>query len=355
MERKMGKMTTKRIGIIVMSALFAFSLIAGEKTRTVVDMAGRKVEVPLNVERVACISGPSYEKVFLLGEGKKIIVKNPGASSSPWALKTNENGKNIIVMNSPRDPNVEELIKNRIQVVFYWDYPAPLAKLESAGLTVVVTQISTGNPDSVESFKKFQKKEVMLFGEVLGEKAKKKAVEWCEYFDRKVEKMTSKTSGLPEKERYKVYYLGGPDALGVFARNSYPQWYIDMAGGVLVSKDTPEEMDANVSVEQALKWDPDFIFMGRVKTVDVITADPKWSDVTAVKNKNVFLSPDGIMFWDYGSEGVLLMEFIALKLHPGLFKDVNMVNEVKDYYGRFYGYKLSDDDAKRILAHLPPA
>jgi iron complex transport system substrate-binding protein len=127
-----------------------------------------------------------------------------------------------------------------------------------------------------------------------------------------------------------------------------------MAGGVLVSKDTPEEMDANVSIEQALIWNPEYIFMGRLKSTDVIINDNKWKDVNAVKNKNVYLSPDGIMFWDYGSEGVLLMEYIAQKIHPDIFTDLDMVKEIKEYYKNFYGYNLTNDDAKRILLHLPP-
>lgn len=326
-----------------------------KKTRIVTDMAGRTVEIPEKLDKVACISGPSYEKVFLLGQADKIVIKNPGASSSPWALKTYANNKNILKMNAPKDPNIEELIKDGVQTVFFWDFPEPLAKLESSKIPTVVTQISENNPDSVKSFIEFEKKEVRLFGDVLGAEAKSKADEWCNYFDEKVKYVTSKTSGIPADKRPKVYYIGGPDALSVFARNSYPEWYIDMAGGVLVSKDTKEEMDAVVTMEEALKWNPDYIFMGRVEKTDIILKDPKWSNVSAVKNGNVFLSPDGVMYWDYGSEGVLLMEYIAQKLHPDLFKDLNMVSEVKDYYKRFYKYDLTDDDANRILQHMPPA
>jgi len=55
------------------------------------------------------------------------------------------------------------------------------------------------------------------------------------------------------------------------------------------------------------------------------------------------------------SEGTLLMEFIAKTLHPELFQDLNMVQEVKDYYAKFYNYTPMDDQANRILKFLPPA
>jgi len=50
-----------------------------------------------------------------------------------------------------------------------------------------------------------------------------------------------------------------------------------------------------------------------------------------------------------------LWNIFAKTLHPDLFQDLNMTNEVKDYYSRFYHYNLTDDEANRILQHLPPA
>ena len=49
------------------------------------------------------------------------------------------------------------------------------------------------------------------------------------------------------------------------------------------------------------------------------------------------------------------MEFIAKTLHPDLFKDLNMIKEIKNYYSEFYNYNLTDDQANRILNHMPPA
>lgn len=83
--------------------------------------------------------------------------------------------------------------------------------------------------------------------------------------------------------------------------------------------------------------------------------DSKFTNLEAVLNNKVYLCPLGIVYWDYGAEGVLLMEYFAKTLHLDLFQDLNMTNEVKDYYSRFYHYNLTDDEANRILQHLPPA
>jgi iron complex transport system substrate-binding protein len=62
-----------------------------------------------------------------------------------------------------------------------------------------------------------------------------------------------------------------------------------------------------------------------------------------------------VAYWDYGAEGMMLMEFFAKTLHPDLFQDLNMTGEVKEYYSTFYHYNLTDEEASRILKHLPPA
>jgi len=49
------------------------------------------------------------------------------------------------------------------------------------------------------------------------------------------------------------------------------------------------------------------------------------------------------------------MEFVAKTIHPELFQDLDMIKEIKKYYSKFYRYDLTDEEANRILKHLPPA
>lgn len=321
--------------------------------RVVTDLSNRKVDVPNKINRVASLVGPSYEKLMLLGQADKIALSMP--ISSKWAAKVYPDIKKVPTTPSFADPNVEDLISKKVDVVFFWDTPKPLNKMTSSSIPVIVTQKSNGNPDSVEAFQKCIKQEVNVFGQTFGGDAAKIADDWCAYFDKKVEYVTSKTSKLSETEKPKVYYVRGPDALTSHGRNSYTEWYVQMAGGTLVTKDSKEELMTKPTMEDVLKWNPDFIFMGRVDNTKLILEDPKWSNVKAVKDNKVYVNPEGVFYWDYGSEGVLLLEFIAKTLHPDLFKDLDMNKEVKEYYSKFYHYNLTDDEANRILNHLPPA
>lgn len=322
--------------------------IGSEKYVQITDQEGRVVTIPANVTRVAAISGQAYEKLILLNQTDKIAVTMSAWTNLPWSSRIAPQLKDIPIED---DPNVEDLMSKKVQVVFCRSYDGTKEKLNSTNIAAVVTQKNSGNPDNVDSFVKYVKQEIALYGEVMGPDAKKTADKWGAYFDQKVNYVTSRTANLTDSQRPTVYYAR--DATTTQGKNSYPQFYVEMAGGKYLSGDT--EGIETITPEQLLVWDPDVIFVGRVNSTDIIMNDSKFSNLEAVQNNKVYLCPLGIVYWDYGAEGVLLMEYFAKTLHPDLFEDLNMTNEVKDYYSRFYHYNLTDDEANRILQHLPPA
>ncbi|AEF84983.1 iron(III) dicitrate transport ATP-binding protein FecE [Treponema primitia ZAS-2] len=324
--------------------------------RTITDLAGRTVKVPINPERVAPLVGPGYEKIILLGEVDKVAVTGNRMAVTSWAPVIAPAYKNKPVINSATEPNIEELVGLGVDVVFYWDsYPDVIAKLDEVGIPVVVTQLGNGNPGSIDEFIRFQKEEVLLFGEVLGDKAFARANEWCTFFDEKVNFIRSRVASLRADQKPDVYYVRGPDALTIHGRNSYTMWLVELAGGNLVSKNSQIELLYTTTMEDVVKWNPEYVFMGRVNSTDIITKDPAWSGIRAVRENKVLVNPKGIMMWDYSSEGLLLMEFIAKTLHPDLFPDLDIRQEIKEYFKRFYGYTLSDDEADRIYHYQDPA
>jgi len=91
-----------------------------------------------------------------------------------------------------------------------------------------------------------------------------------------------------------------------------------------------------------------------VASTDLIMNDEQWKDIKAVKNGKVYVNPQGAFYSDYGSEGTLLLLYLAKTFYPDKFTDLDMVKETKYFYETFYGYKLTDDEASRILSHLDP-
>lgn len=322
-----------------------------KRTRVVTDMSGIKVTIPETVNRVACLEVLCYEKMFLLEQTDKISIMY--STNAPWMEATNPKVRCI-----PKfigDPNPEELIQRKIDIAFYRYRPEKsLARLRTLGIPGVVSQPIRPGFDTAETFQGSTKKMMHLYGEIFGGTAKRKAEEWCAYYDEKVRYITERTVKIPKRERPKTYYLRGPGALTTQGCNSNTYWYGEMAGAEMVVKNGKVDGKGPVSMEEIIRWNPEYIFVGRQYSTDLVLKDARWAGIRAVKEGKVFPLPDGVFYWDGSSEGVLLMEFMAKILHPKHFADLDLAREIKDYYRRFYGYRLTDGDADKILHGLSP-
>ncbi len=300
----------------------------------ITDIVGRTVEIPANVTSVAALTGYDYERLIILNQTDKISAMYPVSGSLPWAYKVAPQLKDIPTIASMQDPNIEDLLNNKVQVVISLYFKDAIDKMTDVGIPVVVTQFaaSSGNsglPPSEEAFVDRAKQEMMLYGRVMGSEAEKNAGEWCRYFDQKVEYVKSRTENLNPGQRPKVFYGRGPDPQTTHTRGSYPQWYVEIAGGDYAAKNVTGEVAQTISIEQIIEWDPDFVFLGRINNTDIVMNDPRWKNIKAVQNGRVYLCPAGVAWWDYCSEGVLFMQFLAKT--------------------------MTDEEANRILKHLPPA
>lgn len=326
------------------------------KTRVIVDLAGRQVVLPEKITAAACLIITSYEKMLLLGQSDKIgVVMNV---TSPWAKKIFPQVKTFhgLAPKVATNPNVEDMLANKVDVVFFWNRPEVLAKMAQAGIPVVVTfPADQKELSTLDAFISFRKREMRMHGDIFGPEAQATADAWNRYFDEKINYVYSRTKMIPEDERPSVYYVRGPDALTTHGRYSYTWWDIKIAGGRPLSIDETKEVISRVPAEQLVAWDPDVIFMGWLDSTDVILKDNKWEHLNAVTKGKVFINPDGVYRADYGSEAPLLIMFFAKTLHPDLFRDLDMAAETKYFYSKFYHYDLSDDEVQRILTHRPPA
>lgn len=326
----------------------------------ITDIAGRTVDIPSSITRVAALTGYDYERFMIMNQTDRISIMYPVSSSLPWAYEVAPKLKDIPTVASMQDPNIEDLLSRNVQVAISLYFKDAIDKMSAAGIPVVVTQYaaSSGNsgmPQTEEEFSERVKDEMMLYGRVMGPEALENARAWCDYFDSKVRYVKSRTEGLAPDQRPKVFWGRGPNPQTTHSMNSYPQWYVEIAGGDYAAKDVTGEVAQTIPIEQIIEWNPDFIFLGRNNNTSVVVDDPKWKDIKAVQEGNVYLSPAGVAWWDCCTEGLLFMEFVAKTIHPELFSDLDMKEEVKDYYSRFFHYELTDEEASRILKHQPPA
>lgn len=347
--------TGKGFGLAALLTLSLSMSVMAQESNEVTDVTGRVVQVPSEAQNVVMLPGPAYEKAMIVGATDQVggILKS---CATEWAKLIHPEMENLVIFDSSTEPNIEEILNLNAEFVICHDYKDLNQQLTDLEIPYVVTQCSGELPyHDLEGFLEFQKAEVKAFGDAFGGEAVEKAQAWCDYFDEKVAYVREKTDELSEEECPRVYYARSDEGLVTFSQNSYPQYLVELAGGNYVAKETPEEMNSALTIEQIMEWDPEIIFMGRMNDTGIILDNEAWSGITAVENEAVYLSPSGVFHWDYSGESVLLMLYLAKNIQPDLFAELDMEAEIQNYYETFYGYTLSEENIQNILNHAAPA
>ena len=107
-----------------------------------------------------------------------------------------------------------------------------------------------------------------------------------------------------------------------------------------------------VSIEQVISWNPDIIITNDQEFYDSVYSDSNWANINAVKNKEVYVSPQSPFKWfdrPVGANMIIGVPWTAKVIYPDDYKDIDMVSATKEFYSNFYHFDLSDDDAKQLL------
>jgi iron complex transport system substrate-binding protein len=301
--------------------------------------------------RLAAVYGPSYEALTVLGVEDRIVVRaDVQTENFPWANKVFKRISQVPVLDNVHTAvNIEELMKYNPDMVYTFPRRSELAQLEKAGIQAM----------SGTSGKKLNdvKEQLMDYAKSLNQDAVDRAAVYGEYFDEKMNDVTSVTDQIPEQDRPSVYYAG-VDILTTYGKYSDIPEVIEAAGGKAVSKDLNAGSRTQIDQEQFLAWNPDYIFidhggMNGGKTAEEIRSEllkkKNFKKVSAVEAEQVYICPSGVFYWDMGLQKILLVMQMAEILHPDKFTELDMEKEVMEFYSRFYAYTLTRDEARQIL------
>jgi iron complex transport system substrate-binding protein len=330
----------------------------GSAKRTVVDVVGRPVSVPVNPKKVATMQGPTYELLFTLGAKDQIgLVRVDHQTAYPLALLTNPDLKKYPVINGvgPQVPaNVEEFISKGVDLVIYWNIAQEIEKFNKAGIPVIVISESGIKPTSLEEALADKTRQISFLADVLGGDAPKRYDEWKKYLDETVAFIQSRTSKIPEDQRPIVYWgnTWNTNILSTYTIDSR-KYEVALCGGKLVSIEKGGQFPETTK-EQLLAWGPEVIIVdnhgsnpGRV--IKDLQTNPDWASMPAVKTKRIYRIPSGVFFIDKGTAIPLYFYWLAKQLHPDLFWDVDLIKEMQYYYKTFYNYELSTAEAEMVL------
>lgn len=200
-------------------------------------------------------------------------------------------------------------------------------------------------------------RDLAILGQVMGMPERAKEID--AYYKAQVERVTAQIKNLKETDKPRVLLLQYSERGGTVAFSIPPNaWMqtliVEMAGGRAVWKDNPNQSGwTTVNLEQIAAWNPEIVFVvvygGNSKdAVAKIKADSKWQALQAVKQNKVYGFPGDFYTWDQpDTRWSLGLVWLATKIHPTLFRDVNINQEIIKFYA-LYGFDPAAVQSKVI-------
>ena len=149
---------------------------------------------------------------------------------------------------------------------------------------------------------------------------------------------------LADVEKPSVYLAGNSSMLSTAGDSMYQSDMIRLAGGVNAAADIADGYWVEISYEQLLAWDPEYIVLASDAsyTVDDVLADPNLAACKAVVNGHVVQLPDKAEAWDSPvPSGILGAVWLANVLHPEPFSQEACDALIDEYYETFYHFTYS--------------
>ena len=351
----LGKLTAFGCALAMMSAT------SGLAARTIVDDNGTEVEIPEKINRVVVtniLPLASAVTVFL-NDGKTVVGMHPASYSAaqtgllgklyPDVLKADTSFMQGATL------NVEALMALKPDLVLV---NAPdrrtMDTIRNAGIPAFGISPSKWDYDIIETHAQWMKSLAKIWPEHEGKGA------LIDSRSKAIAKMVAdRTADLKDHERRRVLFLYRYDARQIVTsgKHFFGQYWCDASGAKNVAESIQaDNANAIVSMEQVYAWNPDVIFITnftKAMPEDLYTnaiAAHDWSEIKAVKDQQVYKMPLGIYrSYTPSADTPLTLLWMAKKIYPERFADIDLNKEVKAWYKDVFGVEITDADVDSMF------
>ncbi|MEH6399873.1 MULTISPECIES: ABC transporter substrate-binding protein [Pantoea] len=332
------------LGLLILLPLFS------QASRQITDQTGRQVTIPDRVDRIVVLQHQTLNLLVQMNATDKIV----GVMAN-WKQQLGDSYARLVpelnqkaTLGDLTHVDPEKLVALHPQVVFVTNY-APQEMIDSItalGIPVVAISLRHDEPgekakmnpsirDEEMAYDKGLREGITLIGEIINKPAEAKALITATDEGRKI--VSDRLKDVPAEKRIRAY-MANPE-LTTYGSGKYTGLMMLHAGAVNVAAATVKGFKT-VSMEQIIAWDPQVIFVQDryPSVVNEINSSPQWQAIDAVKNHRVWLMPDYAKAWGYPMpEAMGIGElWMAKKLYPQKFQDVDMNKLANKWYQRFY-------------------
>jgi iron complex transport system substrate-binding protein len=321
------------------------------------DALGRQVTFPAAPQRIVIAGRTDFviaDAAFLFPEARSRVVAigRPGQNWLQFLPVIDPQSAQITILDTGAGP--EQIAASRPDVVLMTSSNAQTLGGPLAALGVPVVYVDFETPSDYT-------RDLGTLGKVFADPAR--AQQLIAFFQGGIARVTGPLAGLQENQKPDVLLLYYNDANGAVSFNVPPLNFIqssetELAGGRLAWKDAElGEGWTTVSFEQIAAWNPDQIYLiayfnSATDVVRDLKANPQWQALGAVQRGQIYAFPGDYISWDEPDpRWVLGLTWLATKIHPDVFANVDMNGEVRTFYRDLYGLGAAAY-ASRIAPHL---
>lgn len=328
--------------------------VAHDSMRRIVDMAGRTVEIPEEIKTVYSTGPIGTVFMYTLAPEKLAGWNHELKDVTKRYIKKEYH--DLPALGTWRgmkyDGNVEELLKVKPDLIINMgdvgeEYISDSDEIQKQ-LGIPVLMVDGRIENSAAAYR--------FLGDILDveERAEKLAI----YCDQTLNDVQSKISAIPDDQKIRLYYAEGLKGLETQAKGSLNSEILELSGAYNVADPGLEEnvRRMEVSFEQLLKWDPEIIILSTDgdqsgELFNTIMGGGVWESLTAVKNNQVYEIPNAPYDWINRPPSVnriIGIRWLANLLYPEIC-EVDIKEEVEEFFSLFYQYDLSTDEIDSIL------
>lgn len=327
--------------------------VENSDAKNITDMLNRSVQIPASTDSVVATSPPMTTVIYMIAPDKLNAV------NFQW---TNEELKYVPSQyaNFPvvggwygtQDGSYEEFIASEPDLIIEsidegnGDLATVEERQEKFGSIPVIAVKDTTNIEKMGE-------SILFMGEIVGAEDSANALN--DFNNKYLDKVHQKSSQLSDADKKTVYYAEGDDGLKTNPSSSSHGQLIDLVSGVNVANSLNQgntTSSIQVSIEQVITWNPDVIITTDPEFYSKVYTDSNWAEINAVKNHNVYLSPQSPFKWfdrPVGANMIIGVPWTAKVIYPEQYSDIDIIGATQEFYSNFYHIELSNDDAKKIL------
>ncbi len=319
---------------------------------TFVDDAGREVQIPKNVTKVAPSGSVSTFLLYTAARDKLVAVNKSFSDKQKEYIPEKYHNLPEIgqFYGKSANLNMETLIAQAPDVIIDLGEAKKTIKEDmdsiQAQVNIPTIFIEARMDSMADTYRKL--------GKVLGEE------EHCEKLAKYVEEVLAKAKevkdSLEDSEKKTVYWAMGDAGLKTNARGSFQVEALELVGAEnVVDLEAQSRGGATeVSMENILTWAPEYVLIDSKQLEETMSNDEAWQAYFNEKKAVpvvVPFGPYGFISNPPSANRYIGVLWLGNLLYPEKYQ-IDLKNEVKNFYDLFYGIELNDEDISSIIPNF---